>query len=291
MTRRITSVICFVTGLASSMFLCWAAQIHFQAKAAGQDAPRSDSRPIAHEAERASAWKLLDDAAKDENGEKRAKMIHSLGLLGKEPKAVELAETALEDHVAEVRTAAARVLGEMGSTKSAPKLVAALSDKKISVALAAAHSLVAFKNYAGYEVYYEVITGKRKSGGMIEREWDELKDPKKAADLAFVQGIGFVPYAGAAFEAFRLLTKQDPSPIRASAASELASDPDPRSGAALTQAVRDKNWIVRVAALRAIAMRGDHESLDAVAAATQDKRAEVRFAAAAAVIRLTAQAG
>jgi HEAT repeat protein len=179
----------------------------------------------------------------------------------------------------------------MNSTKSVPKLVAATSDAKISVALAAAHSLVALKNTAGYEVYYAVLTGERKSGGMIEQQWDELKEPKKAAEFAFEQGIGFVPYAGAAFEAFEMLTKKDPSPVRAAAAAALARDPDPRSGKALARAARDQNWIVRVAALRAIAMRGDHESLDAVAAATQDKRAEVRFAAAAAVIRLTAHAG
>lgn len=288
MKRRISSMICLAIGLPCSMLVFWLAHMQFQAEAAGRDAPRLDRQPIADEAERASAWKLLDDAAREENGKKRAKMIHSLGVLGTEPKAVELAEAGLEDHVPEVRTAAARVLGEMGSTKSVPKLVAALADKKISVALAAAHSLVVFKNSAGYEVYYQVITGKKKSGGMIEREWDELKDPKKAADLAFEQGIAFAPFAGGAFEAVRLLTKKDRSPIRASAATELAGDPNPRSAAALTQAVRDKNWIVRVAALRAIARRGDHESLDAAEAATQDTRDEVRFAAAAAVIQLTA---
>jgi HEAT repeat protein len=86
-----------------------------------------------------------------------------------------------------------------------------------------------------------------------------------------------------------MLTKKDPSPIRATAALALANDPDPSSGTALTRAVKDKNWMVRVAALRAIAMHGDSESLDAVAAAMQDRKDEVRFAAAVALLKLTAE--
>jgi ABC-type arginine transport system ATPase subunit len=58
---------------------------------------------------------------------------------------------------------------------------------------------------------------------------------------------------------------------------------------ALARAVKDKNWIVRVAALRAIAMRGDHESLGTVEAATQDKKDGVRFDAAAAMLRSTGE--
>ncbi|MGB8493244.1 MAG: HEAT repeat domain-containing protein [Candidatus Acidiferrum sp.] len=252
-----------------------------------QGANWSDKNAIANDTQRASAWKLLEEGARERNGEKRAKMIRALGLLGAEPEAVELAEAGLTDKEPEVRAAAARVLGEMGSIKSVPKLMAATSDKKISVAFAAAHSLLALKSDAGYEVYYAVMTGKRKSGGMIEQQWDELKEPKKAAEFAFEQGIGFVPYAGAALEAFQMLTKKDPSPVRAAAATALASDPDPRSGAALVQALKDKNWIVRVAALRAIAVRGEQAALEVVEAATQDKRDEVRFAAAAAVLKLT----
>lgn len=258
-----------------------------QAQTPVQGANWSDKNVIANDTQRASAWKLLEEGARERNGEIRAKMIRALGLLGAEPEAVELAEAGLTDKEPEVRAAAARVLGEMGSIKSVPKLMAATSDKKFSVAFAAARSFLALKSDAGYEVYYAVMTGERKSGGMIEQQWDELKEPKKAAEFAFEQGIGFVPYAGAALEAFQMLTKKDPSPVRAAAATALASDPDPRSGAALVQALKDKNWIVRVAALRAIAVRGEQAALEVVEAATQDKRDEVRFAAAAAVLKLT----
>ena len=155
------------------------------------------------------------------------------------------------------------------------------------MALAAAHSLLALKNNAGYEVYYEVMTGERKGGGAIKQQLDDLKGPKRTMEFAFEQGIGFAPYAGAALEAFQLLTRNDPSPLRAAAASALASDPDPRTGAALAKALQDKNWIVRVAALKAIAARDDTAELHEVEAAMQDKRDEVSFTAAAAVLRLS----
>lgn len=100
----------------------------------------------------------------------------------------------------------------------------------------------------------------------------------------FEQGIGFVPYAGASLEAYQMLTKKDSSLVRAAAAR--AHDPDPRISAALAHALTEKNWIVRVAVLRAITARRDQPALDAVEAAMQDKRDEVRFTAAA-VLKLT----
>jgi HEAT repeat protein len=280
-----------VNGLAATLCLLpvvlWSTQLSLQGQTPAQGVERLDRNAIRFEMQRARAWKLLEEGARARNGERRAKTIRALGSLGAEPTAVELAEAGLADQEPDVRVAAARVLGEMASIGSVPKLVAATRDKKISVSLAAAHSLLALKNDAGYDVFYAVVTGERKSGGVIEQQWDELKEPKKAAEFAFEQGIGFVPYAGAAFEAIQMLTKKDPSPVRAAAATALASDPDPRSGAALARALRDRNWIVRVAALRAIAVRGDQAWLDAVEATAQDNRDEVRFAAAAAVLKLT----
>ena len=287
MVTRFTSMNALVVKLSWLLVVFWLTQVPVQAQTAAQDVKQLDRHEIAEEMWRTRAWKLLEEGARDGNGEKRAMMIRALGLLGAEPKAVELTEAGLADKEPDVRAAAARVLGEMGSIKSVPMLVAATRDQKVSVALAAAHSLLVLKNNTGYEVYYAVMTGERKSGGMIEQQLDELKEPKKAAEFAFEQGIGFAPYAGPVFEAIRMLTEKDPSPVRAAAATALASDPDPRSGAALAQALKDKNWIVRVAALRAIAVRGDRASFDTVEAATQDKRDEVRFAAAAAMLKLT----
>ncbi len=51
----------------------------------------------------------------------------------------------------------------------------------------------------------------------------------------------------------KTLVKSDNSPVRAAAAKKLAHDPDPATAKALVSATQDKNWVVRMAALEAIA--------------------------------------
>ena len=103
----------------------------------------------------------------------------------------------------------------------------------------------------------------------------------------FEQGIGFIPFAGLGYGAFRTITKDDESPVRAAAALKLATDKDPKSGTALTQAAGDAKWVVRAAAIAAIGMRGDAALLKAVVPRLEDKEDTVRFNAAACIIRLS----
>jgi HEAT repeat protein len=71
------------------------------------------------------------------------------------------------------------------------------------------------------------------------------------------------------------VTKDDTSPVRAAAAKTLTNDTDPRSGQALVQAVSDKKWMARVAALEAIAKRGDPQLLSGIVPAMSDKNEAV----------------
>jgi len=239
------------------------------------------------------AWQILRRGAAGESTDERAKAIGALGLLLRDPGAAAIAEKALGDDKPEVRVAAARALGEIGFGASVPKLRKALSDRESSVVMAAAHSLVLFKDNAGYEVYYDVLKGERKSGeGLISREMDLMREPKKVAEYCFEEGIGFVPYAGYGLTAAQFIRKQEisSSSLKAAAAKVLADDPDPQTGRALVQAVSDKKWRIRGAALEAIAKRGDPSLLQAIQPAMSDKNDIVRYTAAAAVIRLTAVA-
>jgi hypothetical protein len=95
-----------------------------------------------------------------------------------------------------------------------------------------------------------VLTGERRAGkGLIKEQLDTLKDKKKMAKMGFEEGIGFIPFAGMGYEAFKTVTKNDSSPVRAAAAKQLAQDPDPGTVKALVKATTDKNWRVRAAAL------------------------------------------
>jgi len=77
------------------------------------------------------------------------------------------------------------------------------------------------------------------------------------AELAFESGIGFVPYGCVGWGIVKAVSKDYSSPVRAEAATKLSSGMDLRIGEALVKASLDKRATVRVAALNAIARRGD----------------------------------
>lgn len=187
----------------------------------------------------------------------------------------------------EVRISAATSLGKMNARDSIPSLIEALKDERVGVILAAASALRSLGDPSAYLVYYAVLTGERKSGeGLLAEQKKALSDPKKIAQLGFEQGIGFIPFAGLGLGAVKALTPDDDSPVRAATAVALATDPDPKSGEALVRAAQDKSWIVRAAALDAIARRNDSTLIPEIISALNDGRLEVKYTAAAAVYHL-----
>jgi len=234
------------------------------------------------------AWDILDAGVKERSFAKRHDAIHALGLLAGDAKAAAIAEGALDDHNPEVREAAATTLGELQFSSSIPKLELALKDKDITVVLAAAHSLWMLQDKQAYEIYYEILLGERKAGpGMIAGQEEMFRDRKKLAAFAFEQGIEFNPFAGIGWGIIKTVHQDDVSPVRAAAATILINDPDPRSGLALVKSCSHKSWMVRVAALDALARRGDPSVLKDVEPHTVDERDKVRYTAAAAIIRLS----
>ncbi len=243
---------------------------------------------------RAQAWQILEDACAGDKSGDRATAILVLGLIPNDARSTKLAQKALTDDRPEVRAAAAAALGNMQSKASIPKLKAALDDQDPSVALAAAHSLDLMHDTSAYEVYYEILNGERKAGkGLIASQTSMLRDPKRMAEFGFEEGIGFIPFAGIGWGAVKAIRKDDSSPVRAAAARVLARDPDPATTKALIEATGDNNWIVQVAALEALAKRGDPSALPTVAKYMSDEKSATKFTAAAAVIHLSAikQAG
>ena len=252
---------------------------------AATEAPTSPASPSELKKQ---AWNILQDGAKAEKASDRAAAIRALSLLTHDSRVQTIVEAALQDDAAEVRSTAAAALGEMGSRGSIPKLRSATDDNDPSVVLAAAHALVLLKDDSAYRVYDEVLTGERKTGKGILAQASSLKDPQKLAEIGFEEGIGFIPFAGLGWRAFKTVKKKDTTPVRAAAALVLAKDPDPKTTQILTDAAGDKNWIVRAAALEALARRGDPEALSTVGLYLSDEEGEVKYTAAAAALRLIA---
>jgi HEAT repeat protein len=236
------------------------------------------------------AWNILKQGAADKNADKRVKTFRALALAVQNQTAQQMAESALGDEKPNVRIAAASSLGQMGAKSSVPKLVQLVkADKDAGVVFAATDALFRLGDPGAYHVYYAVLLGEKKTGeGLVDSQMKMLKDPKAMANMGFEVGIGFIPFAGVGYGVFKVVSKDDVSPIRAAAAMRLAGDPDPKSGEALAKSAADSKWIVRAAVVDAIAKRGDPSLLKAVVPLLDDDNDAVKFSAAAAVIRLSA---
>jgi HEAT repeat protein len=234
------------------------------------------------------AWTTLQGGLADKGVDNRAVAVRLLGLIENNPKAEEFALKALADEKPDVRAAAADALGQMKAKSAVPKLTElAKSEKDVSVILACGRSLIALGDPLGFNVFYAVLTGERKSGaGLGADQKKMLSDPKKMAQFGFEQGIGYVPFGGVGYGTFKAVTKDDASPVRAAAAKILAKDPDPKSSEALVAAASDKSWIVRAAALDAISHRDDPSLSAQIEPRLNDEKEAVRYTAAAAIIHL-----
>jgi len=236
------------------------------------------------------AWQILRKGLEERKAPERAVAVQALSLLPDNRRATTFAITALHDKNAEVRTAAAVVLGQQHARSAVPELKQALTDSEITVVLAAAHSLLLLKDPSGYDVYYAILMGDRKSGaGLLESQIKRIKDPKQLAEIGISEGVGFVPFGGMGYEAFREIRKHDTSPVRATAARFLANDPDPMSEDALVQtALADNDEGVRLAALDALTQRGDPRCIEELLKNFTDDRSAVRYRTAAVVLYLSA---
>jgi len=234
------------------------------------------------------AWVLLSSGLTETSTTKRATAVRVLSLLEGESRAVRLAIAALDDDKLDVRTAAAYALGELHDKSSIQPLHKALKDKEPSVIIAAANALLKFKDPTAYKIFYAVMTGEMKGGkGLIASQLDELKDTKQMALMGFEEGIGFIPYAGIGFDAYRAIKKDDSSPTRAAAARALATDPDTVTEDALVQAaVTDKSELVRNAALASLAHRGDPSVMERLVPALSDEKESVKYTSAATILHL-----
>jgi HEAT repeat protein len=235
------------------------------------------------------AWEVLQGGLNEHNTTKRAAAARALGFLDGNSRAVDSAEKALADRKPAVRAAAATALGELGSRSSISLLKVAVADKDNRVFYAAADSLILLGDHAGYDAYYQQLTGERKSGeGMMASKVKVVKNPKTLTLLALGVGIGYAPYATYGWMVWTELSKDYASPMRIKALSKLESDPDSRISKGLLKVLSDKHWAVRVAALSVIARHGDANLIGPITPYMADNRADVRYTTAAAILRLSA---
>jgi HEAT repeat protein len=238
------------------------------------------------------AWQTLERALKDPNPIKRSSAVLAMGVTLPARRSVDLVESALADKDLGVRRSACATLGGYKSKSSLRKLIDALNDPAPEVVLAAAKALYDMGDPAGRQVLIAVLDGDRASasGAVSSSVRDaklKLHDPKALLLLGVNSGAGaFIGPLGAGLPVAESLLKDNQASGKTVAALLLATDNSTESKDALTEALSDKNWTVRAAATRAIALRDIRGLFDTVVPLLADKQPEVQYSAAAAVIRL-----
>jgi HEAT repeat protein len=236
---------------------------------------------------------LLDESLKDKNPETRKHAVQSLGLVGpREPYLTE-AEAMLDDKDVEVRLATITSLVDLRNVRTAAVLQKALDSDVPEVSFAAAKALWTLQQPAGREALISVLSGETKtSSGFITRQKRDalrmLHTPKTAFLFAIRQGANLapVPGLGAGVSSVQGILSDASVSGRAATALMLGTDPDPRVLRALRDALEDKDWSVRAAAVHSIALRNNPALQADLVPLFDDRKEAVRTRAAAGYLRL-----
>jgi HEAT repeat protein len=237
---------------------------------------------------------MLRQALQARNPDTRKQAVVSLSLASEHSPLMPMLEGMLQDKDVEVRLATVASLLEVKTKSATAALHKALDDEVPEVSFAAAKALWTRNDPEGRTALLAVLEGENKaSSGYLTKQKREaqrmMHTPRTTFLYAVRQGVGFVPVPGlgegvASMQA--LLS--DPSVSgRATAALMLAKDKSPATLEALKDAMFDKDWRVRAAAVHALAVRNDPRLLKDVSLVLLDDKEEVRLRAAAAYLRLS----
>jgi HEAT repeat protein len=247
-----------------------------------------DARPTTERAR-----DILQSAMTDHNPDTRKLAATALGLGGpRQPFLGEL-EGMLEDRDVEVRVAAITSLADWKSRDAVPVLRKGLDDSVPEVSFAAAKALYALHDPAGKTALLAILSGESKvsSGFLTKQRRDALRmlhTPRTTLMLGVKQGLGFVPVPGLG-EGMASLQGllSDPSVSgRAMTALLLGKEKDSDTMFALREALTDKDWSVRAAAIHSLALRNDPAVVPDLVPLLDDKHPGVRLRAASACLRL-----
>jgi HEAT repeat protein len=199
----------------------------------------------------------------------------------------------LDDKDVEVRLATVAGLAEWKGKSGLDALHRAMNDPAPEVGFAAAKALWSRHDPAGRETLAAVLSGEmRTASGFLTVQKREafhmMHTPKAMFLFAVEQGMGFVPLPGfgEGVASMQGLLADTGVSGRATAALLLGNDRGADTQAALIDALTDKEWQVRAAAIHSLALRNDPAMLDHLLPLLEDHKEAVRLRAAAACIRL-----
>ena len=229
---------------------------------------------------------ILQQALEDKNPETRKQAVLALSLLGTQ-YLTPLKEMLHDDDV-EVRLAAVASITEVKSPQAREALRDALNDDVPEVSFAAAKALWGVRDDAGRQALLAVLEGETKTSSnfLSKQKREALRTVRSRRDLllfAMHRSIGFapVPYLGVGVASMQALLNDPAVSGRATAALMLAHERDKATLDALRDALTDKDWSVRAAAVHALALRRAPRLKTDLTPLLDDENQAVRLRAAA----------
>lgn len=238
---------------------------------------------------------ILQHALTSKNPDTRMQGAIALSLASDRSSLLPLLIGMVDDKDVQVRISVVASLTDVKSKATSEALHKMLKDPVPEVSFAAAKALWTLNDPAGELALLSIIEGDSKTASgyltaEMRRAQRMMHTPTTTFLFAVREGIGFVPVPGlgqgvASMQA--LLTDPGVSG-RAAAVLMLGKDKDPVLLPALRDALHDKNWTVRAAAVHAMAIR-DNPALkkDLIPLLADDKEG-VRLRTAAGYLRLSA---
>ena len=236
---------------------------------------------------------ILETALNDKNPDTRKQAAIALSLVGNTMPFPARLESLLSDKDVEVRLAAVASLSDLPDKEAIPPLHKALNDEVPEVSFAAARSLWGLKDPEGKKALLAILSGEAKasSGYFAKQKRDALRmmhTPKTMFLFALRTGAGFapVPGLGEGISSMQALLSDPSVSGRATAALLLEKENDPETQVALKEALVDKDWSVRAAAVHALVMHDNPAFQADIVPLLEDKTEGVRLRAAAGYLRL-----
>jgi HEAT repeat protein len=238
---------------------------------------------------------VLAQALSDKNPDTRKQAVVALSLATTHDSMFDRLEGMLKDPDVQVREAVVASLAEVKTPSARAALRRALDDDTPEVSFAAAKALWTLHDPAGETALLDVLGGKSKtaSGFFTKQKRDALRmlhTPRTLFLYAMRQGIGFapVPGLGEGVTSMQALMTDPGISGRAAAALLLGRDRSPTTRDALEDALLDRDWSVRAAAVHSLALRNDPALRKDLEPMLNDDKQPVRLRAAAGILRLSA---
>ena len=237
------------------------------------------------------SWSLLSSALGDvKHPDLRIQGIAALGLLGNNPRSLQMIEEAMTDRDVDVRTAAVLAAGQTRATAIIPALHRMLNDKEPQVVYAAALSLWKENDCTGQDILVAVVDGERRASATLINGTEhtmskDLHSPSTLAKIGALQGASMLlgPF-GIGITAYEYIKKNGGDSARVQAIDQLSEDRSDGLRKVFVAALGDKDPSVRAAAAKAACLYKVPEVAAAIAKLFVDTKPPVRLTAAAAYL-------